>query len=136
MTMSPNVDVVPKDAYLQSERPGPLDRAVSDLFDAQEDYENKITKKGSASTEEETTLSSTYSGSDSSLSLPTLPRYPVAETRNTNCWSEPPVSIFSVRGSNYFADKKKITSAQYLFEARGSDILLSDAAETVDFSRM
>jgi len=56
--------------------------------------------------------------------LPTLPRYPVAETRDLNCWSEPKVEIFKVRGKNYLKDKKKEASDPFLFQARGCDLLL------------
>lgn len=56
--------------------------------------------------------------------LPTLPRYPVAETRDLNCWSEPPVDIFKVRGKRYLLDKIKVNSEPYLFRARGCDLLL------------
>ena len=66
--------------------------------------------------------------SKSSAAYPTLLRYPVAETRNKNCWSEPPVTIFSVRGPQYFSDKKKQTSAPYLLSARGTDIFLFEKA--------
>jgi Protein ENHANCED DISEASE RESISTANCE 2, C-terminal len=129
----------------------PLDRAVSDLYDAQEQDDDTIMKRRfdtSPSTDVVTTTSTTTTTTDSSiynnskndtdtlLSLPTLPRYPVAETRNKNCWSSPPVSIFSVRGPHYFTDKKKITSSAYLFETRGSDIFLADDADAVYLSRM
>jgi Protein ENHANCED DISEASE RESISTANCE 2, C-terminal len=57
-------------------------------------------------------------------SFPTLPRYPVAETRDLNCWSEPKVDVFKVRGKNYLKDKKKVPSEEYLFRARGCDLLL------------
>lgn len=56
--------------------------------------------------------------------LPTLPRYPVAETRDLNCWSEPPVDIFRVRGYNYLKDHKKVHSEPYLLRARGCDLFL------------
>ena len=42
--------------------------------------------------------------------LATMPRYPVAETKNTNCWSEPSVNIFHVRGANYLEEGKKVPS--------------------------
>ena len=57
---------------------------------------------------------------------PTLPRYPVAATRDKNCWNEPPISIFSVRGANYLKDKTKVPSKDYLFRARGCDLFLFD----------
>ena len=56
----------------------------------------------------------------------TMPRYPVMDTRNKNCFSEPPVSIFHVRGPSYFRDKKKTKSGPYLLRARGCDLLLAD----------
>lgn len=62
---------------------------------------------------------------------PTLMRFPVAETRNRNCWSEPPVTIFNVRGPKYFSDKKKKTSAPYLLAARGTDLFLFEKTTTV-----
>jgi hypothetical protein len=57
---------------------------------------------------------------------PTIPRFPVAETRNQNCWSEPSIDIFRVRGDNYLNDKKKIPSEPYLLRARGCDLFNSD----------
>jgi Protein ENHANCED DISEASE RESISTANCE 2, C-terminal len=44
-----------------------------------------------------------------------------------NCWSRPDTSVFQVRGPNYFADKKKIPSADYIFPCRGVDLFLTDA---------
>ncbi|CAB9514871.1 Protein of unknown function (DUF1336) [Seminavis robusta] len=61
---------------------------------------------------------------EQAATLPTLLRYPVAETRDLNCWSEPPISIFKVRGKNYLKDKKKSHSSPYLMDARGCDLLL------------
>lgn len=58
--------------------------------------------------------------------LGTLPRYPVAVTGNKNCYSEPPVSIFNVRGPEYFANKKKVESGPYLMQARGCDLFHFD----------
>lgn len=58
--------------------------------------------------------------------LTTLPRFPVQETRNKNCWSQPPVDIFSVRGPRYFDDKKKVQSGPYLLQSRGCDLFLTD----------
>lgn len=56
----------------------------------------------------------------------TLPRFPVSETRDKNCWSEPPVDIFQVRSSDYLSCKKKYPSEPYLLQARGADLFLSD----------
>lgn len=58
--------------------------------------------------------------------LPTLQRFPFAETNNKNCWSEPPVGIFHVRGPNYLSDKKKKKADKYLLRSRGCDLFLSD----------
>ena len=70
-----------------------------------------------------------YSYDDSSaasiaVTMPTLPRYPVAESRDLNCWSEPPLDIFRVRGPHYLKDKKKVPSDPFLMRARGCDLLL------------
>jgi hypothetical protein len=58
--------------------------------------------------------------------LPTLPRFPVSETQDTNCWSEPSVSIFNVRGEDYLTNKKKVASGPYLLRARGVDLFVTD----------
>ena len=59
--------------------------------------------------------------------LPTLPRYPIAETKNHNCWSEPNAGkCFKVRGANYLYDKKKVGSGPYIFPARGADLILTN----------
>lgn len=59
--------------------------------------------------------------------LPTLPRYPIAETKNHNCWSEPHAGkCFKVRGPNYLGDKKKVASGPYIFPARGADLILTN----------
>jgi hypothetical protein len=91
-------------------------RAMSDPFDAQE--ESVFLDSSSAQIMEGC--------------LATLPRYPVQAQRNKNCWSEPSVSIFHVRGPVYFSDKKKVPSEKYLMPARGADLFLSETP--VDFS--
>lgn len=64
--------------------------------------------------------------------MPTLPRYPVAETKNTSCWSEPPAERFQVRGASYLTSstssrkKCKVPSGPYLFSARGADVFLTN----------
>ena len=58
--------------------------------------------------------------------LPTLARFPFAETANRNCWSEPPVGIFSVRGAGYLENQKKVGARRYLLSARGCDLFLAD----------
>ena len=96
-----------------------LHRAMSDPLDAQEDSEQPEPKDSEVSEK----------------GFPTMPRFPVSETRDKNCWSEPPVNIFSVRGPHYFNDKKKVSSGPYLLQARGCDMLLnseSDKSGSVD----
>lgn len=98
-------------------------RAMSDPLDAQEETEES---------------SATFLDSAQIIArkkeerFATLPRYPVQAQRNKNCWSEPPVSIFHVRGPVYFSDKKKVPSGQYLLPARGADLFLSETP--VDYS--
>jgi hypothetical protein len=58
--------------------------------------------------------------------LPTLARFPFAETQDTNCWSESPLDIFQIRGPDYLKDKKKVTAQSYLLRARGCDLFLAD----------
>ncbi|KAL3759436.1 hypothetical protein ACHAWU_000735 [Discostella pseudostelligera] len=62
--------------------------------------------------------------------IPTLPRYPVAETKNCNCWSEPPHSKFNVRSKTYLRDKKpsKIASEHYILRAIGADVILTNSS--------
>lgn len=91
-------------------------RAMSDPFDSQDD--NVAAVVGAALLDHDV--------------LPTMPRFPLAATRNKNCWSEPPVNIFQVRGPYYFSDKKKIVSDTYLLQPRGCDLFLSDKASPVE----
>lgn len=56
--------------------------------------------------------------------FPTLPRYPIGETHDKNCWSEPAEDIFKVRGARYLRDDSKVVSGPYLMRARGSDLVL------------
>lgn len=69
------------------------------------------------------------------FALPTLQRFPFAETNNRNCWSEPAAKIFSVRGPHYLSDKKKVTAEKYLLRAIGCDLFLSDKPGDVDIGR-
>jgi hypothetical protein len=96
-------------------------RAMSDPFDAQE-----ILEEGAV-------LDSQIVASKRGVCLATLPRYPVQQQRNKNCWSEPQVSIFQVRGPIYLTDKKKIQSGPYLLPARGADLFLTDTP--VDYTQ-
>lgn len=67
--------------------------------------------------------------------FPTLPRYPMGETHDQNCWSEPTEDIFKVRGANYLRDDNKIASGPYLMRARGSDLLLVNGNPPEDIGR-
>lgn len=110
---------------LDNDKPS-LCRATSDLYDSQLDHV----------AESATAAESMSTQSENQQYFPTLLRYPVAESHNKNCWSEPPVSIFTVRGHSYFKEKKKVGSGPYLFEARGSDIFLTDSSDNIDLSKM
>lgn len=67
--------------------------------------------------------------------LPTLQRFPFAATQDKNCWSEPPVGIFHIRGAHYFQNKKKTMAKRYLVRARGCDLFLSDNPGNVMISK-
>jgi hypothetical protein len=107
---------------------------VQDFDDSNNNNNNTLTEAALAGKTAKASLASSShhkSNNNNSNAYPTLLRYPVAESRNKNCWSEPPVHIFSVRGPNYFKDKnskksKKVPSGPYLLTARGTDIFLFD----------
>jgi Protein ENHANCED DISEASE RESISTANCE 2, C-terminal len=106
-------------------------RAMSDPYDAQEnqddDFNDAIDGEDyDGTTAAVDTFETNGSPNSHGKTLTTLPRYPVAETRDKNCWSEPPISIFSVRGANYFVSKKKVQSGPYLLRARGCDLFLNN----------
>ncbi|KAL3929649.1 MAG: hypothetical protein SGARI_004691 [Bacillariaceae sp.] len=67
--------------------------------------------------------------------LPTFNRFPFAEMKNSNCWSEPPHNVFMIRGPDYLSDKKKIPCQQFLLPSRGCDLFLSDRPEQIDMSK-
>jgi hypothetical protein len=67
--------------------------------------------------------------------LPTFNRFPFAETKNRNCWSEPPHDAFMIRGHNYLKDKKKIACQKFLLQAIGCDLFLSDHPPAVDIAK-
>lgn len=94
-------------------------RAFSDPFDSNDDMVKQIFANGDGSA---------VPASNSADALPTLPRFPVSATRDLNCFSEPPINIFHVRGPNYLDDKVKISSGPYLLRARGCDLFLSEHA--------
>ena len=97
-----------------SSTPPDLRRCESDYLDSQKDAVASVTDDSSIE--------------ESAAPLPTLPRYPVLEQRNKNCWSVPAVEKFAVRGPTYLKDKKKVPSGPYLLEARGLDLFLNDVA--------
>jgi len=69
--------------------------------------------------------------------LPTMPGYDESVSRNRNCFSEPDISIFSVRGIDYFESsrkKKKVQSGPFLLRARGCDLFLFERSEECDLS--
>jgi hypothetical protein len=72
---------------------------------------------------------------DDEHAMPTLPRYPFAETNNKNCWSDSPINIFSVRGEKYLTKKKKVAAGEYLLCARGCDLFLSEKPNACDMSK-
>jgi hypothetical protein len=94
-------------------------RAMSDPFDTAD--------SGGATDNESRTRAFSHADSfdTTTEALPTLPRFPHAESRDKNCWSEPSVSIFHVRGQRYLEDKKKIPSGPYLLPARGVDLFVT-----------
>jgi hypothetical protein len=96
-------------------------RAMSDPFDTAE-----IGGVTDADTASELSSSGDLLVQPDAHALPTLPRFPVSETRDTNCWSEPSVSIFHVRGEDYLTNKKKVASDPYLLRARGVDLFVTD----------
>jgi hypothetical protein len=107
-------------------------RAHSDPFDTQEQDSGSIKADSGDEFQKDCTNNnnsrpkSDFAPTTNVGAIPTMPRFPVSDTRNKNCFSEPPVSIFSVRGPHYFLDKKKCESANYLLEARGCDLFLTD----------
>lgn len=114
-------------------------RSMSDPFDTAQ-FEDAISPVATTDEEEE----EYYAASMSQLSisehttspLPTFQRFPCMESHNKNCWSEPPISIFSIRGATYVTDKIKVPSAPYLLQARGSDVFLTDSKKPFCLSQM
>lgn len=107
-------------------------RAMSDPFDTQEDADEIFLDAAAAEDEfnDDEPMQSTHRQPHATAGIiATFPRYPFMATRNKNCYSEPPVDIFHVRGIDYFSDKKKVPSAPYLLRARGCDLFLMDTAK-------
>lgn len=111
-------------------------RAMSDPFDAQEEQDDQAAAAATSAVLDDAAGPDSVSLQKRKTVLPTLPRYPVAAQRNKNCWSEPPVSIFHVRGPDYFdaAKKKKVPSAPYILAARGADLFLADTV--IDYAKV
>jgi len=95
-------------------------RAVSDPFDSQLDDEHD-----SSLIRRDEDLGADDHDDQQQRPLFTLPRFPVSETRNKNCWNESPLSQFRVRGPSYFDDKTKVSSGPYLLRARGFDLFVT-----------
>ena len=57
-----------------------------------------------------------------------MPRFPngAALGSHLNCWSEPIVGNFQVRGPSYLQDRRKVPSSPFLFPVRGMDLFLTD----------
>jgi hypothetical protein len=72
--------------------------------------------------------SATLYESSSTEVLPTFPPFVAGSVKAKNCWSQPPLEIFSVRGGNYLQDSKKVGSGPCLLLTRGCDLLLSSNA--------
>lgn len=58
-----------------------------------------------------------------------MPKFPDGAKLGSvlGCWSEPPSTVFHVRGDNYLSDKKKVESGPFHFPTRGTDLFLTDA---------
>jgi hypothetical protein len=102
-------------------------RSISDPFDTQEHTEFALAEDDDNDDFFDAIGISTRSSDQGIIS--TLPRYPCSATRNKNCFSEPPVSIFHVRGPDYFSTKTKMKSGPYLMKARGCDLFLTDNSQ-------
>jgi Protein ENHANCED DISEASE RESISTANCE 2, C-terminal len=115
-------------------------RAMSDPFDTPQ--QDAVSTAATDEDEDDSLESSGHNNNQNnnnhacSFVIPTLARYPLAETRDKNCWSEPPVTIFSVRGGSYFTNQKKVQSDNFLLRARGSDIFLTDSKKHVALDQM
>lgn len=100
-----------------------FERSMSDPFDT---AESGGVTDGGLKDPADTASDFSSSSEEDVQALPTLPRFPVSETRDKNCWSEPPVSIFQIRGKDYLSNKKKEASGPYLLRARGVDLFVTD----------
>jgi Protein ENHANCED DISEASE RESISTANCE 2, C-terminal len=114
-------------------------RSMSDPFDTAQ-FEDAISPVVTTDEEEDeyyaASLSQLSISEYATSALSTFQRYPCVESRNKNCWSEPPIAIFTVRGATYVTDKIKVPSAPYLLHARGSDVFLTDSKKPFCLSQM
>lgn len=112
-------------------------RAMSDPFDTgiPDGDMDEIRQADEQAEAEETARINNTPTSVVTQGYPTLPRYPIAATQNKNCWSAPPISIYSVRGPKYLKDKKKVPSKDYLLSARGCDLFLMENEKLDIFAR-
>jgi Protein ENHANCED DISEASE RESISTANCE 2, C-terminal len=74
------------------------------------------------------TQSESFDGQEDQLIKSPLDMFPPGAKLGShfNCWSMPTHTSFHVRGSNYFVDRKKVESGQFLFPTRGVDLFLTD----------
>lgn len=116
-------------------------RSMSDPFDTAQ-FEDAVSPAVTTDEEEDEYYAASMSqlsitsSSEHAAALPTFQRFPCVESRNKNCWSEPPIAIFSIRGATYVTDKVKVPSAPYLLPARGSDVFLTDSKKPFCLSQM
>lgn len=133
-----------------------LYRSMSDPFDTAQNDDVVGGTAGTASDEDEdlyvlaastsqisiqndsnsNTNNATNGSTNHIIQIPTFARYPCIENKNKNCWSEPPITIFQVRGMNYCTDQKKVPSQPYLLRSRGSDIFLTDPKKPFSLDSM
>mmetsp|Transcript_21010 Transcript_21010/g.29660 ORF Transcript_21010/g.29660 Transcript_21010/m.29660 type:complete len:402 (-) Transcript_21010:383-1588(-) len=114
--------------------PPKLERATSDPFDnagsEEEDEDGDVFHTPNGSPHQQSSPPRQRRRAESSgddVSLPTLARYPCAETKDMHCWSISPIDIFYVRGPKYLSgNKKKVKSGPFLLQPRGVDLLLSE----------
>lgn len=114
-------DSVPMPQHRQHKSRGHV-RAMSDPFDTQKDATDRRDDDDDAIFQQ-----LQQQGGEP---LFTMPRFPCVASRSKNCWSEPPISLFHVRGPSYFSNKKKVPSAPYLLQARGCDLFVHNESES------
>jgi hypothetical protein len=117
---SGGVEQPPSDAEVQQQYEYQHHRSVSDFL-----YTQTSTVATTASEDESSVSSSGGDNNNTNIHpFPTFPRFPVEANHDKNCWSEPPISLFTVRGPRYFQDSKKVASGPSLLQPRGTDLFL------------